>query len=112
MGYFDGLGTSLKEVAGGAVTGATATVFDYFKATAGDALVKVGIAPSGNLTPEEIAAGKTGAPPQPTVVPSKTPASDLAGAVPGGSVMFMNKQIPVMALAAAAVAAYFILKRR
>lgn len=109
MGFFDGLGSKLKDTVSSAATGATANVFDYFNSTAQDALVKVGVAPSGNLTEAEIEAGKTGAPPQLTVVPTKTPSSALSNA---GSITVMNTQIPILAVAGAALAVYFLMKRK
>lgn len=100
MGFFDGLGQKLKDTAAGAAQSGTATVFDYFSATAQEALVKVGVAPSGNLTEEEINAGMTGAPPQMAVVPSR-------------NIEVMGTQIPMVALlGAAAIAAYLLMRKR
>ena len=72
-------------------------------------LITQGVAAAGNLTPEQIAAGLRGSPPQPSVVPSNVPASEIANANPllitkaglGGSLMLYG---------GLAIAAYFLFK--
>lgn len=81
MGFFDGLGETLKTAGGQA----TATVGEFFKSEASknidNALMKVGIAPKGNLTPEQIAAGEKGAPPQATIAAPQAPEDSILNAV-------------------------------
>lgn len=65
MGFFD----DLKKQGEAAVGQLGSNVQDYIKSNVSAAFVKVAAPPQGNLTPAQIAAGQTGAPP-PIVAPA------------------------------------------
>lgn len=111
MGFFDGLGQTLKQATGDALQAGSNSIGDYFSATAQAALVSVGIAPSGNLTPSEIAAGKTGSPPQPAVIPTQNTLAAIANAA-GSPMVFMQNNKQILLIAGGVLAAYLILKKK
>lgn len=111
MGFFDGLGTTLKQAGISAASAASSSITDYFDATAQAALISIGPAPSGNLTQAEIAAGKTGTPPQPAVVPTQNTLAAIANAA-GSPMVFINNNKSILLIAGAALAAYLLMKKR
>lgn len=111
MGFFD---SSIAQSVQSVVQKAQ-SVDSFIANNTPSSLIKEGVAQAGNLTPAQIASGLTGAPAQPSIVPSSVPASEISNASPipgqivGAATSNMGKG--VMAVAALA-AAYFLFFRK
>lgn len=111
MGFFD---TSIASTVSSVATKAQ-SVSDFIANTTPASLIKEGVAQAGNLTPAQIASGLTGAPAQPSVVPSKAPAdsvnnaSPIPGQIVGAATSGMGKGVMMLLVVAGA---YFLFFRK
>ena len=104
MSFFSSISDKIQEAAQRQFS----TVEDYLKTRVTDAVVKLGEAPRGNLTAEQIAQGMTGAPP-PVVGPS-APIAAVGQANP--AMAFASNAMPYLPIVLGAVVlGLFLMKK-
>lgn len=107
MGFFDNsISSSIAQVQKQAIS-----IDQFINNSPVDQLVGIGVAAAGNLTPAQIAAGFTGSPSQPSVVPSKVAPGAIANASPGGGAAPAAMGVGMLALIGAAVY-FFVLRKK
>lgn len=112
MGFFD---SSIAQSVQSVVQKAQ-SVDNFIANNTPASLIKEGVAQAGNLTPAQIASGLTGAPAQPSVVPSSVPADEISNAspIPGQIIGAVTGGAGkgVMLLAALAAGYYFFFRKK
>lgn len=94
------LWNTIKEQANNAIAGSGSNITDFLKQNASTLFVKTGPAPSGNLTPAQISAGQSGAPPA------------MAAPASGVQAMMSNPMIPMLVIGGLVVVALLMKKGR